>query len=111
MSKSNLNEYIKRSEAIEALEDDYNLCFAMDPTIPQDSAYYKVKRAAVRVIARVHPADVKPVVRGEWIYDSPHGVPHCSNCGEVSVESVFGRSEPNFCPNCGADMRGECNVD
>lgn len=51
--------------------------------------------------------DAKPVVKGEWIYDSPHGVPHCSNCGEVSVELVFGRSDPNFCSNCGADMRRE----
>lgn len=45
---------------------------------------------------------------GEWIdFDlkpAPNGVPveKCGNCGEWSTQ--MGK---NFCPNCGADMRGE----
>lgn len=45
--------------------------------------------------------------KGKWIEHNPHkwglGVKYeCSECGyEVDCE------EPNFCPNCGADMRGE----
>lgn len=44
---------------------------------------------------------------GKWIEHNPHkwglGIKYeCSECGyEVDCE------EPNFCPNCGADMRGE----
>ena len=37
--------------------------------------------------------------KGEWI-DDEHGTT-CSNCGELS------HRWSNFCPNCGADMRGE----
>ena len=33
--------------------------------------------------------------RGQWIDLK------CSICGQVDM------SKPNFCPNCGADMRGE----
>lgn len=46
---------------------------------------------------------------GEWIEHNPHKwglgiIFECTECGyEVDCE------EPNFCPNCGADMRGENN--
>lgn len=73
------------------------------------------------------PADVRPVVRGKWVWRHRHrggfrrvsgeddfGVrhtitvderyaiddPYCPYCGKLN-ESVF----LNFCPNCGADMR------
>ena len=44
---------------------------------------------------------------GKWIYDT------CSKCGKNLWDYFHftedGRiiEEPNFCPNCGADMRGE----
>lgn len=44
-------------------------------------------------------ADVQPVVRGEWIdrgYDLNRV---CSVCRHMNMPD-------NFCPNCGADMRG-----
>ena len=40
--------------------------------------------------------DAQPVRRGEW----EHGM-KCTHCGQIDT------SKPNFCPNCGADMRGE----
>lgn len=48
-------------------------------------------------------ADVRPNVRGEWI---PFDVPwyKCSECGAVRENKSF---MENFCPNCGADMRGD----
>ena len=36
--------------------------------------------------------------RGEWIVQD--GAVRCSECGEPNMKW-------NFCPNCGADMRGE----
>lgn len=50
-------------------------------------------------------ADVRPVVRGKWI--RPTRVPdsmldECSVCGFDTGAYTF-----NFCPNCGADMRGD----
>ena len=46
-------------------------------------------------------ANVRPVVRGEWVqvmgkYD---WMVKCSRCNGVPLETS------NFCPNCGADMR------
>lgn len=42
--------------------------------------------------------------QGEWIFRNGVtcvGYYKCSNCGEVE------RAEKNYCPNCGADMRGK----
>lgn len=47
------------------------------------------------------PADVKPVVKGEWIPDKydPEFKLWCSVC-DWTAEYPY-----NFCPNCGAEMR------
>ena len=37
---------------------------------------------------------------GRWIEDE-YGIPHCSECGTIN-NTVY----KNYCPNCGADMRG-----
>lgn len=61
------------------------------------------------VKAEVEGADVRENVKGEWIYrkyqlknDEALGWFQCSACGHASWTK-----EDNFCPNCGADMRGE----
>lgn len=53
---------------------------------------------------------VKERPRGEWVYsseteDSCAGWV-CSNCN-ASYWFPFAHKDFNFCPNCGADMRGE----
>ena len=57
-------------------------------------------------------ADVRENVRGEWIEDKKaeqehqlifHKVWTCSQCGERQCRP----KGSNFCPNCGADMRGD----
>lgn len=46
--------------------------------------------------------DAEPVRHGKWIeYPTADGLNQCSVCGVLR----FGDS--NYCPNCGADMRGE----
>ena len=43
---------------------------------------------------------------GEWIdFDDDYSVYDCSVCGERAPNDI----KWNFCPNCGADMRGENN--
>lgn len=45
---------------------------------------------------------IDPVKHGKWIeYPIADGMNQCSVCGVLR----FGDS--NYCPNCGADMRGE----
>lgn len=52
-----------------------------------------VLRDFIVCIADAPTLDYAPVVRGEWI----EGL-KCSKCGQVDM------TEPNFCPNCGANM-------
>ena len=61
-------------------------------------------------------ADVRENVRGEWqrmLFNGDTDYVRCSNCG-MDFEYINGvcylvaKNElPNFCPNCGADMRHE----
>lgn len=53
---------------------------------------------------------IKPK-RGEWIeFDTKWGrsLYYCTNCMETSeVPTAFGKPLYDFCPACGADMRGK----
>lgn len=57
----------------------------------------------------IESADVQPVKRGRWIFTeklilgNPYGSYKCSEC------MYHVPHEDNYCPNCGADMRGEQN--
>ena len=52
-------------------------------------------------------ADVRPVVRGEW-KQFDEDTWECSNCGLLWTlnDGNPHDNNMNFCPNCGADMRG-----
>lgn len=66
---------------------------------------------AIYAVKDAPTVDAVPVVRGEWVgSDSQCGIA-CSVCG-VSVDDfccsadyIDMNYQPNFCPNCGADMR------
>lgn len=54
------------------------------------------------IAAEKKAADVCPVVRGRWLYETEiegHACGECSACHKIRVID-------NFCHNCGADMRG-----
>ena len=59
------------------------------------------------------PADVREVKRGKWIKDSDVAFFwKCSECGcylfwRKEEYLLRNEDEPNYCPNCGADMREE----
>lgn len=67
------------------------------------------KNDLTEAIAKQPIVDAVPVVHGEWEYQWFDSV--CSNCGYINkADSVTRiRDDHNFCPNCGADMRGEKN--
>ena len=49
--------------------------------------------------------------KGKWIYDNGLKQFFCDQCGEPSLTYddiyIYSMDFTNFCPNCGADMRGE----
>lgn len=107
-------DYISRQAAIEAIEE------LQLPIMRSESNYMQFMFAGLSnaraEIANLPPADVKPVVRGEWLYtEDVHGQDGfmCNQCGHTIMWDykeplhIAEKRLPNFCPNCGADMRGE----
>ena len=45
------------------------------------------------------------LIHGEWTHTGYGGEWECSNCKSQMALSDDTNSHPNFCPNCGADMR------
>lgn len=82
--------------------------------IRRDKVHVQIERALCdglpyhRTIDEIPAADVRPVVRGKWGLD-----PQCPVCGEDRYKGldadIWADWEPPFCPNCGADMRGDKN--
>lgn len=71
--------------------------------------YYKIHTDGCTVELEPIYTDLVPVVHGDWI---DHFIRdwRCSECGApiYKVRNVDGYcydDKPNFCPNCGADMR------
>lgn len=59
------------------------------------------------LIKEIPAADVRPVVRGKWIHKPGcDGEWICNQCSH-ELEFIDGRTfgMPNYCPNCGAEMR------
>jgi hypothetical protein len=75
-------------------------------------AILRVCPSASYIVDRLPAVDAVPVIYGEWIqkrHEDPRGdfnLYHCSECDSPNAQ------QRNFCPECGAKMRGatdECN--
>lgn len=90
-----MSDYIKREDAVKA--------FAESNVFPQTSttatSYYAVADAILR---KVPAADVREVNRAKW-REGVYAGYRCSLC------KTTWDAPTNFCPNCGAEMRGEDN--
>ena len=52
----------------------------------------------------------EPSRKGHWIKERPWLKVHCSECGKDAIGNHgFDELKTDFCPNCGADMRGKGN--
>ena len=74
--------------------------------------WYSTVCSIIRLAESLPEIDATERKRGEWQITSayPHNV-HCSECGKRFAQTHWGVWEDgslprNFCPNCGADMRG-----
>lgn len=95
-----MSEYIDKAEAISRFSF-YNVDRIPERDVdgfPNTITFHDAKM----VVRSIRPADVRPVVHGHWVHLS--GCDMCSKCGYHTGKHEQGK---NFCPNCGADMRGE----
>lgn len=92
-------EYIDRQAVLDELDED------IEEFVERDYAL----KTAKKYIKKIPPADVRPVLRGRWIPKNADGswrVDACSAC-KKNTHYLRYASAYDFCPNCGADMRGE----
>lgn len=67
-------------------------------------ARFETIQIVINILNSQPTADVREVVKGEWIDMGSGQV--CSECHEIQYGYDNYR---RYCPNCGADMRGEEN--
>lgn len=75
----------------------------INSTVEQGIKYYN---SVYNFVNEQPAADVVEVKRGEWKLKGQDI--YCSVCGNESAYNPFGASKfSDYCPNCGANMRGE----
>ena len=96
-------------------EPCWNYCSVCGRKIPVGEKCYGVKRSSSALVVgesickdciepenfEIPASNVCQVVLGRW--ENFRGKPKCSHCKAVWPEDYF---QHNFCPRCGADMRG-----
>ena len=97
--------YIDREGLIEWLKriplKDLSDGLGLSRVIMEDDFKKAIKKMPKGIIV-----DVAPVRHGRWEWDT-EDIYRCSNCAEKShVKEVMGHPDWDYCPNCGADMRG-----
>ena len=92
-----MDEYIKRSDAVQCARDVAN-DFKNDGFVEEAGG----ADAVGDWLQDFPAADVRPVVRGRWKLFCGRLDWQCSNCNWSTRADI----PRNFCPNCGADMRG-----
>lgn len=109
-----MNDYISREDVVFQIERLLNVC-------GNDKMELALNWAKA-LVNKIPAADVRPVVRGEWYDGNRYEVAQkvkldcdgnvtdtafCSVCGDWLTASDEYAVRGRFCPNCGADMRGE----
>lgn len=93
-----MNDCIERKKAIELIQPH------VKPQTVYGEGYLQAIEHATDILELMPAADVQPVKRGHWIYnDAILNRIKCSECGFWSDDL----QADNFCPCCGADMRGD----
>ena len=95
-----MSDLIDRQAAIDAVRSYYDECDESDKSIEER-------------IEALPPAQPERKT-GKWVrnFDGNEWHWFCSNCKEKWYEEdlwMGGNGFPNYCPNCGADMRGNDN--
>ena len=83
----------------EYIEKDKALALTMGYASPSMKAIHKRMES-------IEPADVKPIVRGEWVKvdDDLYWCSHCHS--EIAMQDIY-ITNCRYCPVCGAEMEGK----
>ena len=109
-----MSDLISRQAAIDAITDE-SIVANMDSVY--DSELRRYKRAMQRILASL-PSAQPERKKGKWYKPTgmmpPEfaGTYRCSECDELAMRDwkTHKQNLTNFCPNCGADLRGEANA-
>ena len=105
------NDLISRKALLKAMDERYRVLgkqfhFASDEERGLANGFCEVDE----LVNNQPTVDAVEVVHGEWQYysESDFIKAHyrCSNCNQPRYEH-YAFNEFRFCPNCGADMKGE----
>lgn len=118
-------EYIKRDEVIAALDEfRLNQTVSKYATVMQCRAARDAISRATKVLESLPAADVEPVMCGRWeknirgdysivCSECGYGLPtdgfawmECNRTSDEREFTIWIADVKNYCPNCGADMRG-----
>ena len=102
-----MSDYIRREDAIEALDFEIVHMTAYRNGKSEGNLfdqYNKGLEDGIKALKALPSADPERKV-GEWYHDGSQW----NNwiCSECEYMWLFRKEEANFCPNCGADMRGD----
>ena len=91
--------YIKREDMHSAIEKDTNFGW-----YTSDGSVAFSKSEVHEMLNTIPAADVAEVKHGKWIKPTNEPYTMLAKCSVCGFDLGF---ITNFCPNCGADMRGE----
>ena len=104
-----MSDYIKREDALHLIERNRicaNVC-----EFKSTKEFYLLAHDHIKgLIELISSADVVERKHGEWILEyEPNGKPYCFHCSvcDGDFHYIGITTAYPFCPNCGADMRGE----
>ena len=99
-----MSECIERDEAIAEIDD----AFPVAPSSEFSKGVAVGVAMARLAVCRLPAADVRENKPGKWertSHKSGYGY-RCSECGAIYNKR---KSRLNYCPNCGAEMKGEAD--
>ena len=109
-----MNDYIKREDAIKTIKEYFVDSDTAISEHPDDVFRYNSGlQSALEAVFDIPSADVVERKHGEWIGKNGNRK-RCLECGEFALYKFvnvgsFHEKQSNFCPHCGADMRGNNN--
>jgi predicted RNA-binding Zn-ribbon protein involved in translation (DUF1610 family) len=100
-----MDKFISREVALNLIEYNDKVCHYVDERY--ENVVYATTQAICKVVAEMPAAEVQPVKCSRWIpkNDGTYKV-YCESCGHEQNPKAWD-SDYKYCPNCGAEMKGE----